>query len=83
MVKIKQLEQIFQFVQIFITWNRNLREAAFVGAWGLIAVATANWDGNKSIAYTAIAVVVVIFISSAAHGFVNRGQHFLEETQRS
>jgi hypothetical protein len=64
-------------VQILLTWNRNLREAAFVGAWGLVAVATANWDENKDIAYTAIVVVAVIFISSGVHGYVNRGKHFL------
>ena len=69
-------------VQLFLTWNRNLRESATIGAWGLAAVAVANWDENQSVAYMAVAVVVVILISIAAHGYMNRGKHFLEEQQR-
>ncbi|MCF2519590.1 TspO/MBR family protein [Dyadobacter sp. CY351] len=65
------------FVQLFLTWNRNLREAAMVGAWGLAAVAVANWNDNQAIAYTAVAVVAVILISNGAHAYVNRGKHYL------
>ncbi|MCF2501842.1 tryptophan-rich sensory protein [Dyadobacter sp. CY107] len=64
-------------VQLFLTWNRNLREAAMVGAWGLAAVAVANWEANKDIAFTAVAVVAVILISNGVHAYVNRGKHYL------
>lgn len=65
------------FVQLFLTWNRNLREAAMVGAWGLAAVAVANWNENQAIAFTAVAVVAIIMISNGAHAYVNRGKHYL------
>jgi len=66
-------------VQIFLTWNRNLREAAMVGAWGVAAVAVANWEENQDIAFTAVGVVIMILVSSGIHGFMNRGKHFTEE----
>ncbi|MCE7066934.1 TspO/MBR family protein [Dyadobacter sp. CY326] len=66
-------------VQLLLTWNRNLREAALVGAWGITAVATANWDENRAIAFTAVAVVAVIIISTGIHGYLNQGKHFAGE----
>lgn len=65
------------FINLFVTWNRNLRESASVGVWALIAVAVANWEVNKSVAYTAIFASVVIFISCGAHSFKNKGKAFI------
>jgi hypothetical protein len=67
---------------IGLTWIRNLRESSIIGIWGLVAVAMANWDKTPAIAYTAIAVSVIIFLSSAIHGYRNKGRHFLEESRR-
>ncbi|MBE9461554.1 tryptophan-rich sensory protein [Dyadobacter subterraneus] len=64
-------------INLFVTWNRNLRESASVGVWALIAVAVANWEVNKTVAYTAIAASVVIFISCGAQSYKNKGKAFI------
>lgn len=64
-------------VNLLLTWIRNLRESAVVGAWALVAVAVANHQENEMIYYTAIASAVILLISCGIHGFQNRGRHFL------
>ena len=59
-------------LNIFITWNRNLREFALVGVWALIAIAVENWNNEKTIALTALIVAIIIFISLSIHGYKNR-----------
>lgn len=59
-------------INISITWTRNMREFALVGVWGLTAIAVANWGEEQIIAYTAITVAAILFISSGIHGFINR-----------
>ena len=59
-------------INLFITWKRNMREFALVGAWALIAIAVANWDGQQSIKITAIIVAAILLISSSIHGYKNR-----------
>lgn len=64
-------------INLFVTWTRNLRESASVGIWALIAVAVANWEVDKSVAYAAVIASVIIFISCGAHSYKNRGQAFI------
>ncbi|MCF0054955.1 tryptophan-rich sensory protein [Dyadobacter sp. CY356] len=64
-------------INLFVTWTRNLRESASVGIWALIAVAVANWEVDKSVAYAAIIASVIIFISCGAHSYKNRGKAFI------
>jgi len=59
-------------INVIVTWVRNMREFALVGCWALAAIAVANWEIHQSIAYTAIVVAAILFISSTAHGFKNR-----------
>lgn len=59
-------------LNLFITWNRNMREFALVGAWALIAIGVANDDADKSIATSAFIVAAVLLISSSIHAFKNR-----------
>lgn len=59
-------------INLFITWNRNMREFAIVGAWALIAIAVANWNGEQSIKVTAIVVAVILLLSSGFHSYRNR-----------
>lgn len=59
-------------VNLAVTWTRNMREFALVGAWGLIAIAVSNWGDMQIIANTALAVAVLVFISSGMHAFRNR-----------
>jgi len=65
------------FVNIALTWTRNLRETSVVGIWGLIAVAVANRDGSLPVLYASVIVAVLIFVSTAVHGYRNNGRHFL------
>lgn len=59
-------------INLLITWTRNMREFALVGAWGLIAVGMANQADHSIIYYTALAAAAVILISSGIHGYSNR-----------
>ncbi len=58
-------------INLFITWKRNMREFALVGAWALIGIAVANWNGQQSIKITAIAVAIVLLINNGAHAYKN------------
>ena len=59
-------------INLLITWTRNMREFALVGAWGLIAVAVANWNEHEAIVVTGIATAAVLVVSSGIHGYKNR-----------
>ncbi len=59
-------------INLAVTWKRNMREFALVGAWALAAIAVANWDGSRNVSYAAIAVASVLFLSSSYHAFKNR-----------
>lgn len=59
-------------VNVFLTWGRNMREAAIAAAWGLIGVAVANSPSFPSIVYTAISVAILLLISSVVHAYRNR-----------
>ncbi|MCZ4318313.1 tryptophan-rich sensory protein [Aequorivita viscosa] len=59
-------------INLTVTWRRNMREFALVGTWALAAIAVANWEANSTVAYAAIAVAAVLFVSSGYHAFKNR-----------
>lgn len=59
-------------INLAVTWRRNMREFALVGAWALIAICVANWDVSQTVANAALAVAIVLLISSGYHGFKNR-----------
>jgi len=63
---------IATIVNLIITWTRNMREFALVGAWALAAIAYANNGQYQSIVYTAGAAAGILFLSSSIHGFLNR-----------
>lgn len=62
-------------INLIITWKRNMREFALVGAWALVAIAVSNWNVEKSIAYSAITIAVILFISSSIHAYRNRANN--------
>ena len=59
-------------INLFMTWNRNMREYALVAAWALIAIAVANRNVESSIVITAIVMAAILFISSTIHGYKNK-----------
>lgn len=60
------------FINLIITWTRNMREFALVGAWGMVAIAVENWDSQEYIALTALVTAVILVLSTSIHGYKNR-----------
>ena len=63
---------IATLVNIMVTWKRNMREFALVGAWALIAIAVANKSEQETIYITAVVAAILLLVSSGIHGFKNR-----------
>ncbi|PSG90615.1 hypothetical protein [Aurantibacter aestuarii] len=59
-------------INLWITWTRNMREFALVGAWALIAIAYANLDVEDFVVYAAAVSAGILTVSSAVHGYLNR-----------
>ncbi|WP_299337107.1 tryptophan-rich sensory protein [uncultured Psychroserpens sp.] len=75
---------IATLLNLIITWKRNMREFALVGAWALVAIGIANQDTENSIAYIACIAAGVLVLSSGVHGFINRNTNpFLKFRQFS
>ncbi|MGO3184285.1 MAG: tryptophan-rich sensory protein [Aequorivita sp.] len=66
-------------INFVVTWRRNMREFALVGAWALIAISVANWDESQTVANSALAVAMVLIISSSYHAFKNRATSPMEK----
>lgn len=66
-------------INLTVTWQRNMREFALVGAWALIAISVANWDVCPTVANSALAVAIILIISSGYHGFKNRATSPMEK----
>ena len=58
-------------VNLLVTWRRNMREFALVGAWALGAIAVANWHTNESVTNTALFVMGLLLGSSVLHAALN------------
>ncbi|GGB83756.1 tryptophan-rich sensory protein [Dyadobacter sediminis] len=63
-------------INLYLIWSRNMRETALAGAWGITAVAVANWNEMHLIAYTAIIAAAVLVINATVHAYRNRGNFF-------
>lgn len=59
-------------IYIFLIFYRNMREAAMVGVWSLIAIAVKQWELNTTIVYAAIIASAVLLMYTVIHGFNNR-----------
>ncbi len=56
-------------IYAYLIYERNMREAALVGVWGLTAIAVKQWDGAESVAITAAIVALILLISAGYHGY--------------
>jgi hypothetical protein len=63
---------IATLLNLIITWKRNMREFALVGAWALIAIGVANQDIQTTIAYTAFTAAGILVVSSGFHTAKNK-----------
>ena len=59
-------------IYVFLIYNRNMREAAMVGVWALIAIAVKQWEMNSLVVYGALIGASILFLYSTWHGFKNR-----------
>ena len=59
-------------INLVITWTRNMREFALVGAWGLTAVAVANWNEQQAVVVAALVTAAILLLSTGIHGYKNR-----------
>lgn len=64
---------------IFLIWNRNMREAAITGVWGIIAIAVNNFGNHEMVSYIAIAISVLIVANTAIHAYKNRATSIPEK----
>ncbi len=58
-------------INLAVTWTRNMREFALVGAWALSAIAYANYEANMTIVYVAAFTASLLVVSSMIHGIKN------------
>ncbi|MDG5815665.1 hypothetical protein QA601_11280 [Chitinispirillales bacterium ANBcel5] len=59
-------------VYLTLTYKRNMREAALVGVWGLVAIAVRQAGVTNSITLTALISAGVLLIYVIYHAFKNR-----------
>lgn len=57
---------------LFLTFTRNMREAALVGAWGLIAIAYNQWDKQEAVVVAALLSAGILFLAAAYHALKNK-----------
>ena len=69
-------------INLLVTWRRNMREFAMVGAWALIAIAYANYSSGMLIVYTAGISAIILILSSGIHGFKNRATNPFEKCKQ-
>ena len=59
-------------VNLIVTWKRNMREFALVGAWALVGIANANNAISVTIVGVAFVSAGILLLSAFGHGFKNR-----------
>jgi uncharacterized membrane protein YhaH (DUF805 family) len=63
---------IATLVYVFLIFTRNMREAAGVGIWALVAITVKQGNFNESIVMSSIAASSVLFILIAFQAYRNR-----------
>jgi hypothetical protein len=59
------------FINLLVSWKRNMSVFAIVGVWALVAIAVANHEVNLDVVYSSLMVAVVLLISCALLFFKN------------
>jgi hypothetical protein len=59
-------------VYLYLTFRRNMREAALVGVWGLVAVGVNQPSSDGLVAMVAWIAAGVLFLAAGYHGFKNK-----------
>lgn len=56
-------------IYLALLLNRNMREAALVGVWALVAIAVRQWQVHNEIAATALVGAAVLLVVSSWHAY--------------
>lgn len=56
----------------FLLWKRNARSLVLASAWGIAAIAVAQYDLTPLVAYTAMLAAAVLLIQTTIHAYQNR-----------
>ena len=64
---------IASLIYLWLTYARNMREAAIVGAWGFFAIGVKQWEASGSVGITAFIAAGVLLAYAGYHGYQNRG----------
>jgi len=59
-------------IYLYLIFARNLREAALVGVWGLVAITIRHWEQVDPVAWAAVIAALILFIAAGYHGYKNR-----------
>ncbi len=59
-------------VNLFMIFNRNMREFALVGSWALVAIAVRHWGEIPVLQWAAIAWAVILFVAINVHAYKNK-----------
>ncbi len=63
---------IASVLYLLLIRNRNMREAAAVGAWTFIAIAVRQWNIHNDIVWIALFAALILVIASIMHLYKNR-----------
>lgn len=69
-------------LNLAMIWKRNMREFAAVGIWALFAIYIRHMDTYSSIAYSALAGVIILSAAIAIHGYKNRDTNLIKKLQQ-
>jgi hypothetical protein len=69
-------------IYLLLIKTRNMREAAVVGIWALVAIAVKQWHLNIEIVIAALTASAILFVTVAVHGFRNRKTSPFEKLKR-
>ncbi len=73
---------IATIINLIMTWKRNMREFAFVGAWALIAIGIENIHVYPILFYISISAAIFLIISSGYHSYLNRSTNPIKKLQQ-
>ena len=59
-------------IYLWLTYARNMREAAMVGVWGLVAIAVKQWDASVAVGIAALVAAGILLLYAGYHGYQNR-----------
>jgi hypothetical protein len=70
-------------IYLLLVFARNMREAALVGVWALVAIAVGQGSAHPAIGTTALVAAGILLIVIAWHGYRNRSTSIPEKLKQN